>query len=95
MLNPFKEALAQQLARALQFFYSGTTFNRVDQILLAGGPAGIRKIDVLVEERLKLPTLVANPFSQMSLSPGIKSQELMREAPGMMVAVGLALRGFD
>lgn len=95
VLNPFKEALAQQLARALQFFYSGTTFNRVDQILLAGGPAGIRKIDVLVEERLKLPTLVANPFSQMSLSPGIKSQELMREAPGMMVAVGLALRGFD
>ena len=95
VLNPFKEALAQQIGRALQFFYSGTTFNRVDQILLAGGPAGIRKIDVLVEERLKLPTLVANPFSQMSLSPGIKSQELMREAPGMMVAVGLALRGFD
>ncbi|MBK5966597.1 pilus assembly protein PilM [Thiocystis minor] len=95
VLNPFKEALAQQIGRALQFFYSGTTFNRVDQILLSGGPASIRKIDVLVEDRLKLPTVVANPFSQMSLSPSIQSQELMREAPAMMVAVGLALRGFD
>lgn len=95
VLAPFKEALAQQIGRALQFFYSGTTFNRVDQVLLAGGPASIRKIDALVEDRLKVPTMVANPFSQMSLSPSIKSQELMREAPGMMVAVGLALRGFD
>lgn len=95
VLGPFKEALAQQIGRALQFFYSGTTFNKVDQILLAGGPAGIPRIDALVEDRLKMPTMVANPFSQMSLSPDIKSQQLMREAPGMMIAVGLALRGLE
>lgn len=95
VLGPFKEALAQQIGRALQFFYSGTTFSRVDQIILAGGAASIRKIDELVEERLGLPTMVANPFAHMSLSPRIKAQELMREAPGLMVAVGLALRGFD
>lgn len=95
VLSPFKEALAQQISRALQFFYSGSTFSRVDQVILAGGAASIRKIDELVEERLSLPTMVANPFTQMSLSPRVKAQELMREAPGMMVAVGLALRGFD
>ena len=94
-LGPFKEALAQQIGRALQFFYSGTTFNRVDQIILAGGAASIRKIDELVEERLGIRHLVANPFTHMSLSPRIKAQELMREAPALMVAVGLALRGFD
>jgi type IV pilus assembly protein PilM len=95
VLEPFKEALAQQIGRALQFFYSGTTFNRVDQVILAGGSAGIRKMDEMVKERLALPTRVANPFSHMSLSPRVKAQELMREAPGLMVAVGLALRGFD
>ncbi|NEX18724.1 pilus assembly protein PilM [Thiorhodococcus mannitoliphagus] len=95
VLGPFKEALAQQIGRALQFFYSGTTFNKVDQILLAGGPASIARIDALVEDRLKVPTMVAQPFSQMSIAPDIKSQQLMREAPGMMVAVGLALRGLD
>ncbi|MTW22362.1 pilus assembly protein PilM [Allochromatium palmeri] len=95
VLNPFKEALAQQIGRALQFFYSGTTFNSVDRILLSGGSASLPRVDALVEERLKIPTSVANPFSQMSFSPRINSQQLMREGPGMMVAVGLALRGFD
>ncbi|BCU05372.1 pilus assembly protein PilM [Allochromatium tepidum] len=95
VLNPFKEALALQIGRALQFFYSGTTFSRVDRILLAGGSAGIPGVDALVEERLRIPTTVANPFSQMSFASRVNSKSLMREAPGMMVAVGLALRGFD
>ncbi|EGV18000.1 type IV pilus assembly protein PilM [Thiocapsa marina 5811] len=95
VLGPFKEALAQQIGRALQFFYSGTSFNRVDRLLLAGRPASIPGIDVLMAERLKLPTAVANAFRHMSISPSVNTRELMREAPGMMVAVGLALRGFD
>lgn len=95
VLGPFKEALAQQISRALQFFYSGTSFNRVDQIVLAGGAASIRRLDQLVEERLGLSVLVANPFGHMSLSARVKAQELMREAPALMIAVGLALRGFD
>ena len=95
VLGPFKEALAQQIGRALQFFYSGTSFNHVDRILLAGRPASIPGIDVLMAERLKLPAAVANPFRGMSISPSVNTRELMREAPGMMVAVGLALRGFD
>lgn len=95
ILDPFKEALAQQIGRALQFFYSTGTFNRVDRIVLAGGAAGIRGIDALVGERLGIITAVANPFSRMSLSSKIGSTALNRDAPAMMIAAGLALRGFD
>ncbi len=95
VLSPFKEALAQQISRALQFFYSASTFNRVDQVILAGGSAGIHGIDELVEERLSIPTSVANPFSHMSLSPKIQPQTLSRDAPALIISVGLALRGFD
>jgi type IV pilus assembly protein PilM len=95
VLGPFKEALAQQIGRALQFFYSASRFNRVDQIVLAGGSAGIRGIDDLVEERLGISTLVANPFTHMSTSPKIRLEDLTRDAPALMIAVGLALRGFD
>ena len=94
-LSPFEEALSQQIGRALQFFYSANTFNRVDQIILAGGSARIRNIDSLVEERLGISTVVANPFSHMSLSPKIQAQALNRDAPALMIAAGLALRGFD
>lgn len=95
VLAPFREALGQQIGRALQFFYSGSNFSQVGRILLTGRPASIPGIDQVVGERLKVPTQVANPFKAMSLAPGVDQQELMREAPGMMVALGLALRGFD
>lgn len=96
VLGPFKDAVAQQIGRALQFFYSGTSYNRVDLVTLAGRPAGaIEDIDRLVAERLGLETRIANPFRGMSLAPTVDTKALMREAPGMMVAVGLALRGFD
>jgi type IV pilus assembly protein PilM len=94
VLGPFKEALAQQIARALQFFYSASNFNRVDQVILAGGSASIDQLDELVEERLGFPVSVANPFTHMALGEGIDVTELERAAPAMMIAVGLALRGF-
>jgi type IV pilus assembly protein PilM len=95
VLEPFKEALAQQIGRALQFFYSASTFSRVDQIILAGGSATIRGIDELVEARLGNATAVANPFAHMSLSPKVRARALERTAPALMIAVGLALRGLD
>jgi type IV pilus assembly protein PilM len=95
VLAPFKEMLAQQIGRALQFFYSSSTFNRVDRLIVAGGAAGIRQVDKLVEERLGISTKVANPFTHMSLAPHIKPQDIARDAPSLMIAVGLALRGFD
>ncbi|KXX65712.1 pilus assembly protein PilM [Marichromatium gracile] len=95
VLAPFKEALAQQIGRALQFFYSGTSYNRVDRLVISGGVASLPRLDQLVGERLRIPTTIANPFARMTLAPTLDAQALMREAPGMMLALGLALRGVD
>jgi Tfp pilus assembly protein PilN len=56
VLEPFKEAMVQQVSRLLQFFYAGSEFNRVDQIVLAGGCASIPGIAAMVEEQLGVPT---------------------------------------
>ena len=95
VLGPFKEALAQQIARALQFFYSASTYNRTDQVMLAGGSAGIEHLEELIEERLGFPVSIANPFAPMGVAPGIDAQAIARAAPSMMIATGLALRSFD
>jgi len=95
VLTPYKEALSQQIGRALQFFYSASSFNRADKIILAGGSASIRNIDELIEERLGIPTIIANPFTHMSLSSKVRAQLLNRDAPALMTATGLGLRGFD
>ncbi len=95
VLEPFKEALVQQDSRLLQFFYAGSEFNRVDQIVLAGGCASIIGIAEMVEEQIGVLTAVANPLANMSLSSRVKAQALAQDAPALMIACGLALRSFD
>ncbi len=95
VLRPFMEAMCQEIMRALQFFYSSTPFNSVDQILLAGGCAQIPGIDELVAARLGVPAIVANPFAAMSLASRVKPQLLSNDAPSLMISCGLALRSFD
>jgi type IV pilus assembly protein PilM len=95
VLRPFMEAMCQEIMRALQFFYSSTPFNSVDHLLLAGGCAQIAGIDELVAARIGVPTMVANPFTSMSLASRIKPQLLGNDAPSLMISCGLALRSFD
>jgi type IV pilus assembly protein PilM len=95
VLRPFMEAMTQEIMRALQFFYSSSPFNSVDQIMLAGGCAQIAGIDELVAARIGVPAMVANPFTSMALASRIKPQHLSNDAPSLMIACGLALRSFD
>lgn len=95
VLEPFKEAMVQQVSRLLQFFYAGSEFNRVDQIVLAGGCASIAGVAEMVEEQLGISTVVANPLANMSLASRVQAQSLAQDAPSLMIAAGLALRSFD
>lgn len=95
VLEPFKEAMAQQVSRSLQFFFSSSQYSAVDHIVLAGGSASIQGADELIEAKLGTPTTVANPFANMSLAPRVKAQALANDAPALMIACGLALRSFD
>jgi len=95
VLRPFMEAMCQEAMRALQFFYSSSPFNSVDQVLLAGGCAQIPGIDEMVAARLGVPAMVANPFASMSLASRIKPQMLANDAPSLMISCGLAMRSFD
>lgn len=95
VLEPFKEAMAQQISRLLQFFYAGSEFNRVDQVVLAGGCAAIPGVAPMVEEQLGIPSVVANPLAQMTLGPRVQANALAQDAPALMIACGLAMRSFD
>lgn len=95
VLEPFKEVMVQQISRLLQFFFAGSEFSRVDQIVLAGGCASISGVADMVEEQLGVPCVVANPLANMSLSSRVQAQTLAQDAPALMIACGLAMRSFD
>ena len=95
VLQPFMENLAQEVTRAMQFFFTSTSYNQIDHIVLAGGCAVIPGLDEIVATRTQVNTIVANPFANMSLSTRVKAKQLANDAPALMVACGLAMRRFD
>lgn len=95
VLEPFLEAVVQQAARSLQFFFSSSQFNEVDHILLAGGNANIPGLAKLLQQKLGYRVTIANPFLQMGFSPQIDIKKIENDASSLMVACGLALRSFD
>ncbi len=95
VLDPFKKAIVQQIARSLQFFVSSSANRGIDCIVLAGGCASIPGLEKLVKQELGTAAYVANPFINMALSNKVKPQSLSNDAPAMMTACGLALRSFD
>lgn len=95
VLQPFMDNLGQEIARAIQFFFSSTQYNKVDHIVLSGGCAAIPGMNEVVAKRTQVETTVANPFSNMALSSRIRPKNLEQDAPSLMVACGLAMRRFD
>ena len=92
VLEPFREAVVQQVSRSLQFFFSSSEYTELDCIVLCGGVAAIAGLAEIIEERLSTPTIVANPFADMSVGSRVNAQALAKDAPAMMVACGLAMR---
>ena len=95
VLAPYLDAVVQQAARSLQFFFSSSQFNEIDHILLAGGNANIPGLAKLLQQKLGYRVTVANPFLQMGFSPQIDIKKIENDASSLMVACGLALRSFN
>jgi len=95
VLEPFKDAVVQQVARSLQFFFSSSQYNDVDYIVMAGGVSSMEGLDELVQDKLGTPATVANPFADMAISSKVNAVALSSDAPALMIACGLALRSFD
>jgi len=95
VLQPFKEAVLQQVTRSLQFFFSSSQYDDVDYIVLAGGTASIEGLGDMIEAKLGTPTIIANPFMHMSLASRVDAGALANDTPALMIACGLAMRSFS
>jgi type IV pilus assembly protein PilM len=93
ILAPFLESAALEVARAIQFFFTSTAYNRVDHLFLAGGCALIAGLQETVVARTKIACSVLSPFEGMQLAPSVRDPH--HEAPAYLVACGLALRRFS
>lgn len=94
VLRPFVDNMAQEIGRALQFFFTSTPHNRVDHVLLAGGSSSLPGLTEAVTAQTSFACQVLNPFDGMELASGLRENKLRREAPSYLSACGLAMRRF-
>ena len=95
VLRPFMENAALEIQRAMQFFFTSTQYNSVEHVLLTGGTSTLPGLEDIVSTRVRINTMVANPFANMSISPRVQLKRLISDAPALMIACGLAMRRFD
>ena len=91
----FEKTISGHLERELELLAQSGIEETIAMIILAGEAATTPGLRQCIETRLGTPTRTANPFSTMSLEPALAPEALLCDAPVLLTACGLALRGFD
>ncbi len=94
VLRPFVESMVQEIARALQFFFTSTPHNKIDSIMLAGGSAALPGLTAAVTKQTTFACTLVNPFEGMEMGSAVRLSKMTRQAPSYLTSCGLALRRF-
>jgi type IV pilus assembly protein PilM len=86
--------MAQEVGRALQFFFTSTPYNKVDYVMLAGGSSALPGLTDAVTQQCAFACTLVNPFADMRIGSGVRDKKVLREAPAYLTASGLAMRRF-
>ena len=95
VLEPFQLNIVHQISRALQFYASSNEYSNISTIYLSGGGASLKGLAPMVQQELGMTTRVADPVTGLDLAENVAVTVLKRNANNLMIAMGLALRGFD
>lgn len=93
LMTIMAENIAGEIKRALDFYSASSSGAPVAYVLLAGGTAKIPHLSQIVEDQIKLPTQLMNPFNAIQYDSSIFNPEYIAAiAPIAAVPIGLALR---
>lgn len=94
VLKPFVDSMAQEIGRALQFFFTSTPNNKVDYVMLAGGSSALPGLAESVTQQTSFACVQADPFEGMTIGSNVREKKMKREAASYLTACGLAMRRF-
>lgn len=89
--EPFVEMLRQEISRALQFFYSSSSFSNIDSIVLSGACCSLNGLAGDLEVKMRTKVTVLNPIANATVQ--MNRDAIASVAPSLSIAYGLSLRG--
>lgn len=93
VLLPFIDTLIQHIGRSLQLYYTAAGQQEIRQLVLAGGSSALPGFAERLRVQSGLEATLANPFANMRIHSRIDRGALAADAPAMLTACGLAMRG--
>ena len=90
VLDNFVSMALMEAQRALQFYQDSSMTHEINQIRLSGGSAVIPGLAEAVAQATGVTTSLANPFSAMTIGSAVPRARLAEDAPGLLIACGLA-----
>ena len=85
-----------EIKRALDFFYSTFTEDRIKKIFISGGGANISQLSRLLASETSCEVEIINPFENLYIDDDLfDSAYLKRIGPQAVICMGLALRRID
>ena len=87
--------IVHQISRALQFYASSNEYSSISTIYLSGGVASLKGLVEIVQQELGVTTRAADPVTGMDIAQNVAATAIKRNSSSLMIAMGLALRGFD
>ncbi|MCP4047916.1 MAG: pilus assembly protein PilM, partial [Gammaproteobacteria bacterium] len=79
----------------LQFYASSNEYSNISTIYLSGDVASLKGLAPMVQQELGMTTRIADPIVGLEIAQNVAVTTIRRNANNMMIAMGLALRGFD
>ena len=89
--EPFTEMLGQEVNRALQFFYSSSSYSEVDSVVLSGSAASLSDLASGLQSKIRTKVSVLDPIENASVH--FNRSAISAKASGLSLAYGLSLRG--
>ncbi|WP_110667594.1 type IV pilus assembly protein PilM [Salinicola halophilus] len=93
VLMPFIDTLIQHIGRSLQLYYTAAGQEEIRHLVLAGGSSALPGFAERLRAQSGLESILANPFANMRVGAGVDRGALTADAPAMLTACGLAMRG--
>jgi len=91
---PVLDNIIVEIKRVLNDYYRSESGIQLESVILSGGTAGMTGITQYFQERLKIKTVVGNPFSRVAYDEKLESR-IKKVKTQFSVCVGLALKGVE
>jgi type IV pilus assembly protein PilM len=91
---PVLDTIIEEIKRILNDYYRSESGIQINSLILSGGTASMNGIAKYFQERLKIKTVVGDPFSRIIYDEKLESK-IKKIKTQFSVCVGLALKGVE